>query len=73
MTVKEIFTKLNEEGYFIVAICYYESDANKLSMFNLKRSVKEFDGLFYVLEDRNWSILGETVYGRFTPYIFHLL
>lgn len=53
MTVKEVFTRLNEDGYFIVAICYYRSDADKLSRFQLKRSVKEFDGLFYVLEDRN--------------------
>ena len=53
MTIKDVFTELNEKGYFIIAICYYKSDAYNLTRFNLRRSVKEFDGLFYVLEDRN--------------------
>jgi hypothetical protein len=47
----EIGSKTNLEGYIVIAVCYYRSDAEKLRRFNLKRKIIECDNKYYVIED----------------------
>lgn len=48
--LKDVFEKYSKDNFFLVAVCYFKEDAEKL--VNNVRILKEHHGMFYIFEKR---------------------